>query len=128
MKDIPYKIYLEETEMPKTWYNIKADMKEQHDPFLHPGRLDACTREDLLPVFCGDLVDMELNLSLIHIYRLLPLHLRRQKALAERLRLKTIAGGTPYGESNQSPLGAADPFCPLRGGFCCAGGIMEPAL
>ena len=61
MKDIPYKIYLEETEMPKTWYNIKADMKEQHDPFLHPGRLDACTREDLLPVFCGDLVDMELN-------------------------------------------------------------------
>ena len=61
MKDIPYKIYLEESEMPKAWYNVKADMKEQHDPFIHPGRLTPCTREDLLPVFCDELVDMELN-------------------------------------------------------------------
>ena len=61
MKDLPYKIYLEESEMPKAWYNIKADMKEQHDPFIHPGRLTPCTREDLLPVFCDELVDMELN-------------------------------------------------------------------
>lgn len=61
MKDIPYKIYLEESEMPKAWYNLKADMPEQHDPFLHPGRMTPCTRDDLCAVFCEELVDMELN-------------------------------------------------------------------
>jgi tryptophan synthase beta chain len=38
---IPHKIYLTEDEMPKQWYNVKADMKEQHDPFLNPG---TCSR------------------------------------------------------------------------------------
>lgn len=63
MKDmkIPYKTYLSEDEMPKQWQNIKAYMKEQHDPFLNPATLQPCTREDLLPVFCGELVDQELN-------------------------------------------------------------------
>ena len=62
MKDnVPYKIYLTEDEMPKAWYNIKADMKEQHDPFLHPGTGKPCVREDMLPIFCGELVDQELN-------------------------------------------------------------------
>lgn len=61
MKDIPYKIYLEESEMPKAWYNLKADMPEQHDPFLNPGRLTPCTRDELCAVFCEELVDMELN-------------------------------------------------------------------
>lgn len=61
MKDIPYKIYLEESEMPKAWYNLKADMPEQHDPFLNPKRLTPCTRDELCAVFCEELVDMELN-------------------------------------------------------------------
>ena len=60
-KDIPYKTYLTEDEMPKQWLNIKAFMPEQHDPFLNPATLKPCTREDLLPVFCGELVDQELN-------------------------------------------------------------------
>ncbi len=29
-KTIPYKIYLEEEEMPKQWYNVRADMKNKH--------------------------------------------------------------------------------------------------
>ncbi|MFA0816656.1 MAG: TrpB-like pyridoxal phosphate-dependent enzyme [Anaerofustis sp.] len=58
---IPHKIYLTEDEMPKQWYNVKADMKEQHDPFLNPGTLQPITKEDLLPVFCEELVDQELD-------------------------------------------------------------------
>ena len=32
-KEIPYKIYLEENEMPTQWYNVRADMKKKpaHD-------------------------------------------------------------------------------------------------
>lgn len=61
MSNIPYKIYLTEEEMPRQWYNVKADMKEQHDPFLNPGTLKPITKEELLPVFCEELVDQELN-------------------------------------------------------------------
>lgn len=60
-REIPTKIYLTEDEMPRSWMNIKSAMKEQHDPFLHPATLKPCTREDLLPVFCEELVDQELN-------------------------------------------------------------------
>lgn len=61
MPKTPYKIYLEEDEMPKNWYNIKAVMKELPIPFIHPGTLKPCTAEDLAPVFCSDLVEQELN-------------------------------------------------------------------
>lgn len=60
-KNIPIKIYLSEDEIPKFWYNVRADMKDKHEPFLHPGRLDACTAEDLYPVFCEELVRQELD-------------------------------------------------------------------
>ena len=62
-KKIPYKIYLEENEMPKQWLNLKGFMKEQHDPFIHPGTMKPCVKEDLLPVFCEELVDQELNVT-----------------------------------------------------------------
>ncbi|HRR89663.1 MAG TPA: TrpB-like pyridoxal phosphate-dependent enzyme [Eubacteriales bacterium] len=58
---IPTKIYLTEDEMPRTWYNLRAVMKEKHAPMLHPGTLKPCVKEDLLPVFCSELVDQELN-------------------------------------------------------------------
>jgi tryptophan synthase beta chain len=58
---IPTKIYLTEAEMPTSRYNIKAVMKEQHDPFLHPGTLQPCTPADLYPVFCKELVQQEFN-------------------------------------------------------------------
>ena len=34
---IPYKIYLEENEMPKAWYNLRADMINKPAPLLNPG-------------------------------------------------------------------------------------------
>ena len=58
---IPYKIYLTEEEIPKTWYNIRADMKTDHRPILHPGTLQPMTADELAPVFCEELVKQELN-------------------------------------------------------------------
>lgn len=60
-KKIPYKIYINENEMPKNWLNIKAYMKEQHDPFLNPKTLKPCTADDLRPVFCDEMIAQELN-------------------------------------------------------------------
>ena len=60
-KEIPYKIYLEESEMPKSWYNVRADMKNKPAPLLNPGTLEPVTEADLQPVFCDELVKQELD-------------------------------------------------------------------
>jgi len=60
-KEIPYKIYLTEEELPRAWYNVRADMKTDHRPILHPGTLKPVGEEDLSPVFCTELVRQELN-------------------------------------------------------------------
>lgn len=61
MKKVPYRFYLTEDQMPKQWYNLRADMKELPDPMLNPKTLKPATKEDLLPVFCEELVEQELN-------------------------------------------------------------------
>ncbi len=58
---IPYKIYLEESEMPKSWYNLRADMKNKPAPLLNPGTLQPMTAEELSGVFCQELVKQELD-------------------------------------------------------------------
>ena len=58
---IPYKIYLSEEELPKKWYNVRADMKKKPAPMLNPGTGQPVTKADLTPVFCDELVDQELN-------------------------------------------------------------------
>ena len=60
-KEIPYKIYLHEDEMPKYWYNIRADMKKKPAPLLHPVTHKPVTFEDLQPVFCDELIKQELD-------------------------------------------------------------------
>ena len=60
-KEIPYKIYLNENEIPTKWYNVRADMKNKPAPLLNPGTLKPMTAEDLEPVFCKELIDQELN-------------------------------------------------------------------
>ena len=60
---IPYKIYLEESEMPKSYLNLRAYMKEKPDPMLNPGTGKPITREELLPIFCEACVDQELNVT-----------------------------------------------------------------
>ncbi len=58
---IPYKIYLEENEMPTTWYNVRADMKNKPAPLLNPGTHQPMTAEELSAVFCEELVRQELD-------------------------------------------------------------------
>lgn len=60
-KTIPYKIYLEEQEMPKQWYNVRADMKNKPAPLLNPATLKPMTAEELGVVFCDELVQQELD-------------------------------------------------------------------
>ena len=58
---IPYKIYLEENEMPTHYYNLRADMKEKPAPLLNPGTGKPMTFEDMQPVFCDELIKQELD-------------------------------------------------------------------
>lgn len=58
---IPYKIYLEEHEMPKQWYNVRADMKNKPAPLLNPGTGNPMTLEELSGVFCTELAKQELD-------------------------------------------------------------------
>ena len=60
-KEISYKIYLEENEMPDSWYNVRADMKKKPAPLLNPATLEPLKPEELEPVFCKELVKQELN-------------------------------------------------------------------
>ena len=58
---IPYKIYLNENELPKQWYNLRADMKNKPAPLLNPGTGEPMKPEELEAVFCSELVKQELD-------------------------------------------------------------------
>ncbi len=58
---IPYKIYLSEDEIPKQWYNVRADMKNKPAPLLNPATMKPMGYEDLRPVFCDELIKQELD-------------------------------------------------------------------
>lgn len=60
-KKIPYKIYLEESEMPTQWYNVRADMKNKPAPLLNSATLEPMKPEELEHVFCKELVQQELD-------------------------------------------------------------------
>ncbi|MCI8360171.1 MAG: TrpB-like pyridoxal phosphate-dependent enzyme [Clostridiales bacterium] len=61
MRKVPYRIYLSEEQIPKQWYNIKADMKAQHEPLLNPGTGKPLEEKDLYPIFCETLAHQEMN-------------------------------------------------------------------
>ena len=60
-REIPYKIYLEEKEMPRQWYNVRADMKNKPAPILNPATMKPVTVEELAPIFCEELAKQELD-------------------------------------------------------------------
>lgn len=66
-KKIPYKIYLEESEMPKQWYNVRADMKKKPAPLLNPATLEPMTQKELSEVFCEELAKQELDETTAYI-------------------------------------------------------------
>ena len=60
-RKIPTRIHLDEDEIPKAWYNLRADMKDKPDPMLHPATLKPVTARDLEPVFCKEAARQELD-------------------------------------------------------------------
>jgi tryptophan synthase beta chain len=61
MSNIPYKIYLEESEMPRQWYNVRGDMKKKPAPILNPATLKPVTLDELSGIFCRELAEQELD-------------------------------------------------------------------
>ncbi|HAN44064.1 MAG TPA: TrpB-like pyridoxal phosphate-dependent enzyme [Ruminococcaceae bacterium] len=61
MAKIPHRLYLTEEQMPKQWYNLRADMKEQPDPIINPATMKPATEKDLYPVFCEKLAHQEMD-------------------------------------------------------------------
>ncbi len=61
--NVPHRIYLSEDQIPRQWYNLRADMKEQPDPMLNPATMRPVTESDLRPVFCDELAHQELDAS-----------------------------------------------------------------
>ena len=61
MVKIPHRLYLSEDEMPKQWYNMRADMKEVPDPLINPATMKPAVEEDLYTVFCKKLAHQELD-------------------------------------------------------------------
>jgi len=62
-RKIPTRIYLTEKEMPKYWYNLRADMKSKPEPMLNPGTLKAITASELGAVFCNGVVEQEMDVT-----------------------------------------------------------------
>lgn len=61
MSKAPYRVYLSEKEVPRQWYNLRADMKENHEPYINPGTMKPAKLDDLYPVFCEELAKQELD-------------------------------------------------------------------
>lgn len=61
MKNIPHRIYLSEEQIPKKWYNLRADMKELPEPMLNPGTMKPLQVEELYPIFCKELAKQEMD-------------------------------------------------------------------
>ena len=59
--EIPYKIYLSEEELPRQWYNVRADMKTKPAPLLNPGTGQPVTLEEMSQIFCTELARQELD-------------------------------------------------------------------
>ena len=59
IKRIPNKIYLSEEQLPKQWYNLRADMKQLPDPMLNPKTMQPICEADLYPIFCKELARQE---------------------------------------------------------------------
>lgn len=122
-KEIPYKIYLEESEMPKQWYNVRADMKNKPAPLLNPGTGKPVTLEELSGIFCEELAKQELDdttpyidipeeiLSFYKMYRPAPLvrayHLERHLKTPAKIYYKFEGNNTSGSHKLNSAIAQA---------------------
>jgi tryptophan synthase beta chain len=109
------KIVLEDSEIPKQWYNIAADLPRGMQPPLHPATMEPVGPEDLAPVFPMNLIEQEVSterwidipepiLDVLRLWRPSPLY--RARRLEKAL-------GTPahiyYKYEGVSPAGSHKP-------------------
>ena len=59
--EIPYKIYLDENDLPKAWLNLRAFMKDKPAPLLSPTTFTPVTFNELRNIFCDELAQQELD-------------------------------------------------------------------
>ncbi len=57
----PVKYPLDESRMPKYWYNLVADLPTPPPPVLHPGTLQPISPDDLAPLFPTSLIMQEVS-------------------------------------------------------------------
>ena len=60
-RTIPYKVFLAESELPTSWYNLRADMQKKPAPLLNPATKKPVTTAELEQVFCRECVKQELD-------------------------------------------------------------------
>ncbi len=112
---IPYKILLDEQDMPKQWYNIQADLPNPLKPALNPQTQKPLTPDDLLPIFPMPLIMQEVSterwidipeeiLNIYKLWRPSPLHraYNLEKALQTPARIY-------YKQEGVSPAGSHKP-------------------
>ncbi|MEY3863913.1 MAG: Tryptophan synthase beta chain [Pseudomonadota bacterium] len=109
------KYLLDESQMPKSWYNIQADLPKALPPVLHPGTMQPVGPDDLAPLFPMELIlqevsterDIEIPQPVQDIYKLWrPAPMYRAHRLEKAL-------GTPakifYKYEGVSPAGSHKP-------------------
>ncbi|MDR1209370.1 MAG: TrpB-like pyridoxal phosphate-dependent enzyme [Clostridiales bacterium] len=119
MKNVPNRVILPESELPRQWYNVQADMPERHDPYINPGTGKPATSEDFYPIFAEELARQEFSTErfidipdevreLYKTYRPSPLHraYRLEKALdtPARIYYKYEGGNTSGSHKLNSAL------------------------
>src|SRR5580698_6841431 len=113
--DRQVKYVLQESEMPREWYNVIADLPSPPPPPLHPGTREPVGRDDLAPLFPAALIAQEVSPDryiaipdeVVDVYRLWrPTPLFRARRLEKDL-------GTPariyYKYEGGSPAGSHKP-------------------
>ncbi|MCL1960596.1 MAG: TrpB-like pyridoxal phosphate-dependent enzyme [Desulfovibrionaceae bacterium] len=59
----PTKYLLPESQMPKFWYNLQADLPRPAPAVLHPGTQKPITPDDLAPLFAQSIIEQEVSLE-----------------------------------------------------------------
>ena len=68
MARIPHRLNLTEDQLPKQWYNMRADMKEQPEPMLNPVTHKPIKTEELYPIFCEELAAQEMDSTTRYLF------------------------------------------------------------
>ncbi len=123
------KILLPESEIPRAWYNILADMPHPPQPVLHPGTGQPIGPDDLAPLFPMDLILQEVSgdrevpipdevIDVLRLWRPTPLYRahRLEKALGTGSRIYYKYEGVSPAGSHKPNTAVAQAYYNARAG------------